>query len=59
MTQIIRLNTGKKIKLFPELFTNKFFGDTFVSFVSNRSLIDNFQDCLAYQTTFAYSGNKS
>ena len=38
MTQIIRLNTGKKIKLFPELFTNKFFGDTFVSFVSNRSL---------------------
>ena len=23
------------------------------------SIIDIFQDCLAYQTTFAYSGNKS
>ena len=42
MTQIIRLNTGKKIKLFPELFTNNFFGDTFVSFVSNGSLLTYF-----------------
>ena len=42
MTYIIRLNRDKEIKLFPELSINKIFGDSFVRFISDRSL------CLKY-----------
>ena len=38
MTHIIRLNRDKEIKLFPELSINKIFGDSFVRFISDRSL---------------------
>ena len=38
MTYIIRLNRDKEIKLFPELSINKIFGDSFVRFISDRSL---------------------
>ena len=38
MTHIIRKNTGKKIRLFPELFIIKMSEDTFVRFVSDQSL---------------------
>ena len=41
MTYIIRLNRDKEIKLFPELSINKIFGDSFVRFISNRSLDQN------------------
>ena len=39
MTYIIRLNRDKEIKLFPELSINKIFGDSFVRFISDRSLV--------------------
>ena len=39
MTHIIRLNRDKEIKLFPELSINKIFGDSFVRFISDRSLV--------------------
>ena len=38
MSHIIRKNTGKKTKLLSELFTNKFFENSFVLFVSKQSL---------------------
>ena len=38
MTHIIRSNRDKKIKLFPELSITKIFGDSFVRFISDRSL---------------------
>ena len=41
MRNIIRLNAGKKIKLFSEVFTNNIFEYSFVLFISNQSLHTN------------------